>query len=1111
MAQHFQTLLEGIVANPQQRVSQLPLLTEQERHQLLVEWNNTTKEYPNDKCIHQLFEEQVERAPDAIAVVFEGEQLTYRELNQRANQLAHHLRVLGVEPEVLVGICVERSLYMVVGLLGILKAGGAYVPLDPTYPSERLGYMLEDSSVSVLLTLARLVEALPKHKARVLCLDTDALSFAQQTQSNPISGVMPKNLAYVIYTSGSTGKPKGAMNTHRGICNRLLWMHDTYQLTQADRVLQKTPFSFDVSVWEFFWPLLTGARLVIAKQDGHRDPGYLVKAIVQQQITTLHFVPSMLQVFLEEQGLESCSCLRRVFCSGEALPKELQERFFARLECELHNLYGPTEAAIDVTFWQCKRDSNLRTVPIGRPIANTQIYILDGYLQPVPVGVAGELYIGGDGLARGYLNRPDLTNEKFIPNPFNNEPGSCLYKTGDKARFLRDGNIEFRGRIDNQVKIRGFRIELGEIETVLTAHPQVLKAVVIVRENIEGNKSLAAYVVTRSQSEIKNQLRDFLKQKLPDYMVPGIFVILDALPLTSNGKVDRRALPAPTTSNDSDSFVFPRTSNEEILAGIWKDVLGLEIVGVHDNFFELGGDSIISLQIIARANQAGLQITTKQLFQHQTIAELAAVASTTSSIKAEQGLVTGVVPLTPIQHWFFDQNWSEVHHFNQSMLLVVPPDLKPELLSQVVKKLIIHHDALRMRFVLDESGWQQRKTDICEPAPFQVIDLSAAPIEEQKAAIEQRAAKLQTTLNLEEGPLLRVVLFNLGNDLPGRLLLIIHHLVVDGVSWRILLEDIATAYQQLEQTQAVQLPPKTTSFKDWAVKQRSYGLKPVLEQQLDYWLAQSSSDTTPLPVDFPDGIEANTEGSTAEISVFLSAEETRTLLQEVPSVYNTQINDVLLTALVQTFAQWTGSGNLLIALEGHGREELFDDVDLSRTVGWFTTIFPVLLQLGETYSPGVVLKSIKEQLRRIPNRGIGYGILRYLSQNAEGSKQLCKLTTPSLCFNYLGQFDQVRAEPISLGFAQENPGRVYSPLAHRSHLLDVIGQVVEGKLQMIWFYSQNIHRRSTIERLATEYNSALKALIAHCQSPDAGGYTPTDFPLADLGQLELDELLCEID
>jgi amino acid adenylation domain-containing protein/thioester reductase-like protein/FkbM family methyltransferase len=550
MLGHFVTLLEGIVANPSQQIYQLPILTESEQQQLLVQWNDTGVDYACNKCIHQLFEEQVERTPDAVAVVYENEQLTYEQLNYRANQLANYLQTLGVKPDVLVGICVERSLEMVVGLLGILKAGGAYVPLDPEYPIERLSFMLEDAQVSVLLSQQHLIEKLPEHQGRVVCLDTDWEIIPQSNQQNPITAVQATNLAYVIYTSGSTGKPKGAMNTHLGICNRLLWMQQAYQLTAVDCILQKTPFSFDVSVWEFFWPLLTGARLVVAKPGGHKDSGYLVNLILEQQVTTLHFVPSMLRAFLQEESVKNCSSLKRVICSGEALPKELQERFFARLDCELHNLYGPTEAAIDVTYWQCKVDSNLKTVPIGRPIANTQIYILDSHEKPVPIGVPGELHIGGVGLARGYLNRPDLTNEKFIPNPFDKSKvkgrlgklggtetdtahfpqKSKLYKTGDLARYLPDGNIEYLGRIDHEVKIRGFRIELGEIEAALTQHQAVGETVVIAREDDPDNKRLVAYIVPNQEYAfpvlqlLRFQNKGLLSQELL-YELPNGMVI----------------------------------------------------------------------------------------------------------------------------------------------------------------------------------------------------------------------------------------------------------------------------------------------------------------------------------------------------------------------------------------------------------------------------------------------------------------------------------------------------------------------------------------------------------------------------------------------------------
>nr|MDZ8007541.1 amino acid adenylation domain-containing protein [Nostoc sp. DedSLP05]MDZ8097380.1 amino acid adenylation domain-containing protein [Nostoc sp. DedSLP01] len=1109
MAVHFQTLLEGIVANPEERISQLPLLTQVEQQQLLVEWNDTQVDYPFDKCIHQLFEQQVEKTPQSVAVVFKDQSLSYRELNERANQLAHHLQRLGVGPEVLVGVCVERCVEMVVGLLGILKAGGAYVPLDPEYPPERLAYMLEDSQVKVLLTQEKLVTLLAQSQAQQVCLDTNWSDISQASTENPDSKVLPQHLAYVIYTSGSTGKPKGAMNTHQGVCNRLLWMQQAYQITPDDSILQKTPFSFDVSVWEFFLPLITGARLVVAQPGEHRDSANLVKLIAQQQITTLHFVPSMLQVFLEEQTLESCTSLRQVFCSGEALPKELVERFFARIGCSLHNLYGPTEAAIDVTYWQCQPNSELLTVPIGRPIANTQIYILDENLQPVPLGVTGELYIGGVGVARGYFNRPELTQEKFIPNPFAGKGSERLYKTGDLARYLTDGNIEYLGRTDNQVKIRGFRIELGEIEAVLSQYSYIQASCVIAREDIPGNKSLVAYIVSQKErTPSVAELRSFLKQKLPEYMVPNTFVLLESLPLTSNGKVDRRALPKPELDSTLlEKFVAPRTPVEEMLAQIWAEVLKLNQVGIHDNFFELGGDSILSIQIISRAKQKGLQLTLKQLFGYQTIAELATVADTIKTIEVEQGLVTGTLPLTPIQHWFFEQNLQQPHHYNQSFLLSVPSDLKPELLKQALQQLLVHHDALRLRFTQSDFIWEQIHSAVTDTVAFSNIDLSPLVEIEQQAAIEAKANSLQASLNLCEN-LVQIAFFYLGIDKRARLLIVIHHLVVDGVSWRILLEDLQTAYQQLAQGQAITLPAKTTSFKDWSNKITVYSQSETLKEEVAYWLNESRFAVPPIPVDRTQG--ANTVASVNTISVSLNEVETRALLQDVPKAYNTQINDVLLTALVLVLAKWTNSKSVLFNLEGHGREDIVDGVDLSRTIGWFTTIFPVLVELQPTENLADALKSVKEQLRAIPNKGIGYGLLRYLSQDAEIAIQLKALPPAEISFNYLGQFDQLLNTSSWMQPASESAGNSHGLQNNRAHLLDINSIVSGERLQISWTYSTNIHDHATIENLAQEFVLTLQRLIAHCSLPESEGYTPSDFPLAKLNQLELDQLLASL-
>ncbi|GCE05927.1 non-ribosomal peptide synthetase [Dictyobacter aurantiacus] len=628
MEQHFQTLLQGIVEQPDQPLLQLPLLTKAERQRMLVEWNATAQPYPDQTTLQQLIEAQVERTPEAVALVFEGQSKSYRELNYAANHLAYRLQQLGVRPDVLVGVSMERSFEMVVALLAILKAGGAYVPLDPSYPAERLTYMLEDAQVPVLLTQTHLKERLPSTQAQVISLDAGWNSAQIEEIANPTSQAGAENLAYMIYTSGSTGKPKGVMNTHRGICNRLHWMQQTYQLTSQDRVLQKTPFSFDVSVWEFFWPLLTGAGLVIARPGGHQDPAYLARLIGEQRVTTLHFVPSMLQAFLTEPDLSGCQGLRNVICSGEALAPETQERFFSRFPSTgLHNLYGPTEAAIDVTSWECQRGEQVSSVPIGRPIANTQIYILNAAMQPVPVNLPGELHIGGVNLARGYHRRSELTAERFVHDPFSEKGDARLFKTGDLARYREDGTIEFLGRIDYQVKIRGFRIELGEIEATLNQHAAIAESVVVARDDAMGNKRLVAYLVPEQsgQQPAIEELRAFLKQQLPDYMVPGAFVFMDALPLSPNGKVKRDALPEP----DSDrpdlevAYVAPRTPTEQKLAEIWTQILGLQRVGVHDNYFDLGGASIQALEIVARANAADLPLALEMLFEFQTIAELA--------------------------------------------------------------------------------------------------------------------------------------------------------------------------------------------------------------------------------------------------------------------------------------------------------------------------------------------------------------------------------------------------------------------------------------------------------------------------------------------------------
>jgi amino acid adenylation domain-containing protein/non-ribosomal peptide synthase protein (TIGR01720 family) len=1108
MLGHFERLLGAMAADPARRLSELDALGADERRQLLEEWNDTRRDYPTDACLHQLFEEQAARTPDAPALVYEGERLSYRELNERANRLAHLLRGMGVGPESRVGVLLERSTEMVVALLGALKAGGAYVPLDPSYPAERLRFMLEDARVGVLLTQQNLV-GLAEGANRVLVLDDGRVLTEGGAVGNVESGVAEENLAYVIYTSGSTGRPKGAMNTHRAIRNRLLWMQEEYGLTESDRVLQKTPFSFDVSVWEFFWPLMTGACLVVARPGGHQDTDYLVEVITRHEITTLHFVPSMLQVFLEEPGAGRCASLTRVICSGEALPFELQERFFARLPAELHNLYGPTEAAVDVTNWACERGGARQFVPIGRPIANIRIYLLDGRMNPAPAGAAGELHIGGVGLARGYLNRPALTAERFVPDPFASEPGARLYKTGDLARYLPDGSIKYLGRVDHQVKIRGFRIELGEIESALGRHPELQETVVVtVREDAPGDRRLVAYASpSGATAPGVRELRAYLKDCLPEYMIPSAFVMLDALPLSPNGKVDRKALPAPEQSREAlaEEFVAPREGAEEVLARIWSEVLGVERVGVHDNLFELGGDSILSLQVTARARQAGLQLTPRQVFEHPTVAELAALASAAPAALAAQGEVTGPLPLTPVQHWFFEQNLARPHHWNQSLLFEVREPMDAARLRDAVARLVTHHDALRLRFARGESGWEQSNAPAGAPAPFAHVDLSGLPEQARPAALERAADAVQAGLDLRAGPLMRVALFDLGASRPARLLFVIHHLAVDGVSWRVLLEDLLTAYRQLAEGRPVDLGQKTTSYQQWAGRLGEYAQTRDVKDEADYWSRELSGSDAPLPVDFVNG--ANTVGSAREVSVSLEREETRALLRDLPAVYGTQINDALLTALARAFSRWAEAGTLLVDVEGHGREDLFDDVDLTRTVGWFTSIYPFPLRLREAAQTEDALARTKRRLRAVPRNGVGYGLLRYLCADPAVAARFNALPRAEVSFNYLGQFDQTLESEGGLALAQESGGRARDADDARPHLLDVNCVVTGGCLRVTWTYSENFHARRTVESLARDFLEGLRSLHESSAWPDAQTDVPSDFTLSNLSGQKLHKLL----
>ncbi|MBE8967605.1 amino acid adenylation domain-containing protein [Nostocales cyanobacterium LEGE 12452] len=1108
IAQHFQTLLQAIVANPKAGVAELPLLSQAERHQLLVEWNDTQTNYPQDKCIHQLFEEQVERSPNAIAVVYENQQLTYYELNYRANQLAHYLQTLGVKPDVLVGLCVERSLEMVIGLLGILKAGGAYVPLDPDYPQERLSFMLEDAHVKVLLTQQHLIKRLPEHQANLVCLDTDWLFICKSSQDNAlgqltvgIAAVQATNLAYVIYTSGSTGQPKGVMLSHRNLCNHMFWMQTAFPLTEKDKVLQKTPFSFDASVWEFYAPLLVGGKLLLAQPGGHADTAYLKELIAQEQVTTVQFVPSLLQILIEQGGLETCHSLKQIFCGGEALPVVVQENLLSNLNVNLHNLYGPTEACIDATFWTCKPGIKRQIVPIGRPIANTQIYILDEYLQPVPVGVAGELHIAGAGLARGYLNKRELTQEKFIPNPFGGGRGAegqrgrgetedqssnseRLYKTGDLARYLPDGNIEYLGRIDNQVKIRGFRIELGEIEGVLSQLGNVQANCVIAREDTPGDKRLVAYVVPHNNCTLTiNELRHSLKAKLPDYMLPNAFVMLESMPLTPNGKLDRRALPIPDFNSERiDKYVAPRTPVEELLAQIWAQVLKVELVGIHDNFFELGGHSLLATQLVSRIRTwFKVELPLRELFARATVAELAhlirQLQQQNLELTASPILLRArdaELPLSYAQQrlWFLDQLNPNSAFYNIATALRIVGTLCVAALEQSLQEIIHRHEALHTNFITVDGkpsqiihNWREQENISWTVS---IVDLKHLSATEQEIATQQLAQQQAIQpFDLATQALARVTLVVL-SETEHVLLLCMHHIVSDGWSMGVFIQELATLYNAYSQGQSSPLAPLLVQYADFAIWQRQWLQGDVLQSQLSYWQQQLASAPAllSLPTDRPRPSVQTFAGAYQE---FALSQKLTSGLTQLSQQQGVTLFMTLLAAYDTLLYRYTGTEDILVGSPIANR----DRSEIEGLIGFFVNTLVMRSNLAGNPSFSELLTRVREMAMEA-----------YSHQNLP-FEMLVEALQPERDLSHTPLFQVMfvlQNAPIS---QVELTGLNVSSLPIKGATarfdLTLIMQNTATGLVGVWEYNTDLFDASTIERMTGHFVTLLESIVSNPQ------------------------------
>jgi amino acid adenylation domain-containing protein len=1084
IAGHFLTLLESIAANPEQRLSNLPILTKPEQQQLLFEWNNTQSELPLNQCVHGLFEAQTERTPDAIAVVFDREQLTYRELNRRANQLAHHLKNLGVKPEIPVGILVDRSLEMVVGLLGILKAGGAYVPLDPAYPPERLVFMLEDASVAVLLTIARLVESLPKHQGRIVCLDTDWEIIERQSEANLISEVKLDNLAYVIYTSGSTGKPKGVAIEHRNAVALLDWATQVFNPEDLAGVLASTSICFDLSVFELFVPLSRGGKVILAENALH-----LPTLSAAPYVTLINTVPSAIAELLRIDGIPSS--VRTVNLAGEPLGNKLVQQVYEHNTVQkVFNLYGPSEDTTYSTYTLVKKGGN-EPPPIGRPIANTQVYILDAQKQPVPIGIPGELYIGGAGLARGYLNRPELTAERFILNPFSDEPSSRLYKTGDLARYLSDGNIEFLGRIDQQVKIRGFRIELGEIEAAIGQHPAVREAIALVREDNPGDKRLVAYIVANSElrgghgdtdptpSEFINHLRVFLKQKLPQYMIPSAFVLLEAMPLTPNGKIDRRSLRAPDTNTPEfeSNFTEPRTPDEQLIAEIWAEVLGLERVGIHDNFFELGGHSLLATQAISRLREAfQVEVPLRSLFESPTVAT---VTESLLQYRAEQKLKAppikpasrqGELPLSFAQQrlWFLDQLQPGNPAYNIPAAVRLKGALNVAVLEQTFQEIIKRHEALRTTF------------NSVEGRPAQVIissfnftlpivnlrELSQA--EREAEAMRLAAEEARQPFDLTKWPLLRVTLLHL-DETEYLLLLTVHHIVADGWSMGVLVREVAALYEAFCSGKPSPLPELSVQYADYAVWQINWLQGEVLEAKLADWKQQLGQILPPLqlPAKQPRSAVSSNQ---AEIQNFQLDWQLSEALNALSRQQNVTLFMTLLAALQTLLYRYTNQEDIVVGTDLANRTQ----VETEALIGFFVNI--LVLRTDMRGNP--TFRQLLARVREVTLKAYTHQDLPFdkLVEELRPDRTLSQTPLFQLLF-------VMQNAPVP---ALEMAGLTLIPVAIDSGTakFDLALFVSETETGIVgsWKYNSDLFDRETIAQMSNRFETLLGSIVAQPDS-----------------------------
>lgn len=1080
-------IIEWILVNPDMQLSGLTLLSEQEKNELVYSFNSTEKDYPKSKTIVQLFEEQVEKTPNRIAVSFGKINLTYEELNERSNQTAHFLREKGVCNGKIVGLMVTHSLEMVVGILAVIKAGGAYLPIDSEYPSERISYMLNDSGASLLLTNCKIDNEI-EFNGQIVKLND--YNITHQLKSNPYTQNHPSDAVYVIYTSGSTGKPKGVIIEHQGLVNYIWWARKMYVKDDEDIFALYSSLSFDLTVTSVFTPLINGNRIVVYSQNEGKYVLYRVMS--ENKVNIIKLTPSHLSLITELDN--SNSSVKRFIVGGEDLKVSLAESVYKSFNgnIEIYNEYGPTETVVGCMIYKYDYEKDRRvSVPIGIPADNVQIYILDEDLNPVSKGKTGEMYISGDGVARGYLNRTDLTNQRFVANPFLED--KRMYRTGDLARYLDSGVIEYVGRADHQVKIRGYRIELGEIEEYLLKYDSIDNAVVIDQQYEDSSTYLCAYVVS-SKSICESEIRQYLSRFLPDYMVPTYINQIDEIPLSSNGKVDRKFLRQPQRNVNKTEYRVPVNEYEIKLVESIEAVLGIKNIGLRHNFFHIGGDSIKAIQIASRLNEAGLKITVKDILSNPVIEDMAVrIEVCTGLNSAEQGLCEGIVEKTPVSSWFLASNFKNADHYNQSVLLKFNQEVHTERLKGAFEQLVRHHDSLRLNFDTVERKLFYNNSYLKNEFDIEEFDLSIYSDEMQTMMMNEMGEKLKSSFNIARGILIKACVFNLGKS-GKRLLVTAHHLVIDGVSWRIILDDLQRILECQNNFSEDMLPLKTHSMQKWAETLKEYSMGEVLKET-EYWNSILQRNFT-FPLDF-NPIDRSIE-KVASLVKDLTRDKTENLLTSANISYGTETVDILVAALVMAVCEFTGEEEIIIELEGHGRQIPVDNIDISRTVGWFTSMYPVALR-GVENSIEATIKSVKEQLRKIPNKGVGFGILKYLSETLEN------LERKYIRFNYLGDFDNT-FDGSFFSVSNEKCGNDISVNNQMTCLVDINAIIVNKKLEIRISYNGNCFKERTMLDFSEKYLSHIVLLIEHCCNKESRDFTPSDFDAVEILQADLDGL-----